>query len=307
MIDYVEVELGGSRASARLADVTFIVGTGKSAFLEVLYAVLSSVGRRLPRLRGRWGFRVQADNVSYSVSAVRSRVRQVVRVGSDEAVFEYLPPRPAHRLVKPIEMAIDAADVVIPEVRTKEHVAAIAEEDIERLNSMLALARRKLGVKTLMLGPYVAPRSLAEAGKPADRLDRHARNLPAVLAYLSLNRPPAYDEIRARLRKLGIVLSVGLTRFGSVGVALYIRGAKIPLFKAPCSAKSLLAIAAALQLKPDLLIVDNFDYCMTRGTAGVLSELLRQRPATKLVAEIHSEEVAEWFDVQNKSVVEVRL
>jgi Mg/Co/Ni transporter MgtE len=53
-------------------------------------------------------------------------------------------------------------------------------------------------------------------------------------------------------------------------------------------------------------LVDNFDYCLTRKTAEVLTTLLRQKH-TKLIAEIHNEEVIDWLDLSNKSIVEIKL
>ncbi|WP_181933464.1 hypothetical protein [Pyrobaculum aerophilum] len=81
---------------------------------------------------------------------------------------------------------------------------------------------------------------------------------------------------------------------------------KMPLSKAPCSIKSLLAIAVALELKPDLLLIDNLDYCLTKNTAEALAAILRQK-STKVIAEIHNSEVVDWFNLPNKSVVELML
>jgi len=306
MIEYVEVGVGSRKVSVRLAEATFLVGTGKSLFLEILHKVVSGVGKKLPRLGGDWGLYIQSGDVSYSVATSRGRIRQSVSVKGEEAVFEYIPAKPVHRLIKPIEMAVTSADVIMPEVNTEEHVSVVAEEDIERLNRLVEVARKRLGVKTQMLGPYVSPRSLIDANARLTSLDRHGRNLAGVLSYLSLRKPTSYDAVKTAFRKIGFSVAVGLAKPGKIGVVVSTRDLKMPLSKAPCSAKSFLVIATALELKPDLFLVDNFDYCLTRKTAEALAALLRQKP-TKLIAEIHNEEVAEWLDIPNKSVVEVKL
>ena len=307
MIEYVEVGVGSRKVSVRLAEATFLVGTGKSLFLEILHKVVSGVGKKLPRLGGDWGLYIQSGDVSYSVAASRRRIRQSISVKGEEAVFEYIPAKPAHRLIKPIEMAIASADVIMPEVKTEEHVSVVAEEDIEHLNRLVEVARMRLGVKTQMLGPYISPRSLIDANaRHMTSLDRHGRNLAGVLSYLSLRKPTSYDAVKTAFRKIGFSVAVGLAKPGKIGVVVSTRDLKMPLSKAPCSAKSFLVIATALELKPDLLLVDNFDYCLTRKTAEALAALLRQKP-TKLIAEIHNAEVAEWLDIPNKSVVEVKL
>ena len=307
MVEYVEVGTAGKRASVRLAEATLLVGTGKSLFLEILHQVISNIGKRLPRLGKDWSLYMQSGDVSYSIVVSKGRVRQSVSVKGEEVVFEYIPAKPAHRVIKPIDMAVTSADVIMPEVKTEEHVSVVAEEDIERLNKLIAVAKKRLGVKTQILGPYLNPRSLIDANtRQLTSLDRHGRNLPGILSYLSLHKPTSYDSIRTALRKLGFSVSVGLAKPGKIGVLISTRDLKMPLFKAPCSIKSFLVIATALELKPDLLLVDNFDYCLTRKTAEVLTTLLRQKH-TKLIAEIHNEEVIDWLDLSNKSIVEIKL
>jgi len=307
MVEYVEIGTAGKRASVRLAEATLLVGTGKSLFLEILHQVISNIGKRLPRLGKDWSLYMQSGDVSYSIVVSKGRVRQSVSVKGEEVVFEYIPSKPAHRVIKPIDMAVTSADVIMPEVKTEEHVSVVAEEDIERLNKLIAVAKKRLGVKIQILGPYLNPRSLIDANtRQLASLDRHGRNLPGILSYLSLHKPTAYDSIRTTLRKLGFSVSVGLAKPGKIGVLISTRDLKMPLFKAPCSIKSFLVIATALELKPDLLLVDNFDYCLTRKTAEVLTTLLRQKH-TKLIAEIHNEEVIDWLDLSNKSIVEIKL
>ncbi|MGC9130539.1 MAG: hypothetical protein ACP5H5_03015 [Pyrobaculum sp.] len=307
MVDYVEVETRGRKAAVRLAGATFITGTGKSTFIEILYRVLSSVGKKLPRVGGGWSFYAQSGDVAYLITAGKGRVRQSVAVGGEELVFEYIPSRGAHRIVKPINMSVANADVVIPLVRAEEHVSMVADEDIERFNSMLAAARKALGVKIQFLGPYIAPRSVVDADvKNVDLLERHGRNLVAVLSNLALYRPTAYDSIRAVLRKVGFTVSVGLAKPGKIGAFVATGALKMPLGKAPCSVKSLLALAVALELKPDILVVDNLDYCLTPSVAEVLTSMLRQKQ-TKLVAEVHHRDVVDWIGVPDKAIVEIRL
>jgi len=307
MIEYVEVRIGSRKVSVRLAEATLLVGTGKSLFLEILHRVVSGVGKKLPRLGGDWSLYIQSGDVSYSVAASKGRVRQSVSVKGEEAVFEYVPAKPAHRLIKPIDMAIASADVIMPEVKTEEHISVVAEEDVEHLNKLVEAARKRLGVKTQMLGPYISPRSLIDANaRHITSLDRHGRNLAGVLSYLSLHKPTSYDAVKTAFRKIGFSVAVGLAKPGKIGVVVSTKDLKMPLSKAPCSAKSFLVIATALELKPDLLLIENFDYCLTRKTAEVLAALLRQKP-TRLIAEIHNEEVAEWLDIPNKSLVEVKL
>lgn len=307
MVDYVEVGVGDSKASARFTDVTFITGVGKSTFLDIINRVVSNIGKKVPKTSRSWSLYLQRGDVSYYISASKWRVRQIVSVKGEEVVFEYIPTKPIHRLLKPIEVALTSADVIIPMVETQEHVSVVAEEDIERVNGLLASARKSLGVRVYMLGPYISPRSLVDASAVrVDKLDRHARNLAGVLSYLALHKPTAYDSIRASLRKLGLSVSVGLAKPGKIGVFVTSKHQKMPLSRAPCSVKYLLSIATALEMKPDILLIDNFDYCLTRKAAEVLSSLFKQKPS-KIVAEIHNEDVADWLDLPNKSIVEVRL
>jgi hypothetical protein len=307
MVEYVEVGTAGRRASVRLTEVTLLVGTGKSLFLEILHQVLSNIGKKLPRLGKDWSLYMQSGDVSYSVVVSKRRVRQSISVEGEEVVFEYVPEKSAHRLIKPIDVAVTSADVIMPEVKTEEHVSVVAEEEIERLNRLIAVAKKRLSVRTQILGPYINPKSLIDANtKQLASLDRHGRNLPGVLSYLSLHKPTSYDSIRAALRKLGFSVSVGLAKPGKIGVLISTKDLKMPLFRAPCSIKSFLVIATALELNPDLLLVDNFDYCLTRKTAEAIATLLKQKP-TKLIAEIHNEEVIDWLDLSNKSIVEIKL
>lgn len=307
MVEYLEVGIGGRRASARLAAVTFITGRGKSAFLEVLYKVLSNVGKKIPRIGGEWELHVQGGDVVYSIVASKNRIRQTVSIRGEEVVFEHMPSRGVHRVVKPINIAVSSADVVIPEIKTEEHVSLVAEEDIERLNSLLAEARRALSVDTQFLGPYIAPKSLVDASTThVAKLDSHGRNLAAVLANIALYKPSTYDSIRAAFRKLGFSISVGLAKPGKLGVIVATKKRKMPLAKAPCSIKSLLTILTALHLEPDILLVDNLDYCLTPETAGVLVSTIKQKPV-KLVAEIHNSDIAKWFDAVDKSIIKVEL
>ncbi|RFA95009.1 ABC transporter ATP-binding protein [Pyrobaculum aerophilum] len=307
MIEYVEVGLGGRKAAVRLTNVVFVTGTGKSTFLKLVYGVLSSVGKRLPKLGIEWSFYAQSGEVIYSITAARNRVRQTISTQGEEIAFEFVPAKGAHRLIKPIDIAVTDADVVMPEVKTKEHVSVVADEDIERLNSLLLTARKAFSIKAQFLGPYISPRSLVDAStKQINALERHGRNLAAVLSNLALYNPSAYDSIRTAFRKLGFSISVGLAKPGFVGVIVSTKRGKMPLSKAPCSIKSLLAIAVALELKPDLLLIDNLDYCLTKNTAEALAAILRQK-STKVIAEIHNSEVVDWFNLPNKSVVELML
>ncbi|ABL88016.1 conserved hypothetical protein [Pyrobaculum islandicum DSM 4184] len=306
MVDYVEVGIGDSKASVRLVDVTFVTGVGKSTFLEVLYRVISNIGKKIPKIRESWSFYAQSGDISYSIVVNKWRVRQTISVKGEDIVFEYIPSKPLHRLIKPIEVTIAEADVIIPNIKTEEHLSIVAEEDINRFNSLLATARKSLGIKIQMLGPYISPKSLVDANARVNTLDRYARNLAGVLSYLALYRPSAYDSIRASLKRVGVSLSVGLAKPGKIGAFVISKGLKMPLSKAPCSIKSLLALTTALEIKPNILLIDNFDYCMTRKTAETIAMLLRQKP-TRVVAEIHNEGIVDWFDIPNKSVVEVML
>lgn len=306
MVEYIEVGIENNKAGVKLSGVTFIIGTGKSLFLEIVYKVLSSIGKKIPSIKRSWQFYAENGDVSLSISVAKSRYRQTIVAQGQEVVFEYLPQRRVHRLIKPIDMSVAAADVVIPEIRTEEHVSVIAEEDIERLNALLSIARKRLGVKTQILGPYISPKSLVDATLKSSTLNRYARNLPLVLSYLSLYRPTAYDTIRNTAKKYGFTLSIGVAKPGRVGALVSTKSSKMLLSKAPCSLKSVLAIATALELKPDILLIDNFDYCLTRKSAEVLSSLIRQKQ-TRIIAEIHNEDVIDWFDLPSKNVVSIRL
>lgn len=307
MLDYVEVGSRGRKAAARLANASFIMGIGKSTFIEILYRVLSSVGKKLPRIGGEWSFYAQSGEVAYSIVAGKGRVRQSVSVRGEEVVFEYVPSKGTHRMVKPINMSVVDANVVVPLVKTEEHVSVVADEDIERFNSILATAREALGVKAQFLGPYIAPKSTVDAGvRYVNLLERHGHNLVAVLSNLALYKPTAYDSIRAVLRKMGFTVSVGLAKPGKIGAVVATGNLRMPLGKAPCSVKSFLALAVALELKPDLLIVDNLDYCLTPSVAEALTSLLLQKQ-TKFIAEVHHSDVVDWIGVPDKAIVEIRL
>ncbi|MFN7105290.1 MAG: hypothetical protein ACK4M3_01690 [Pyrobaculum sp.] len=304
MVEYVEVGTANRQASIYLTNLTFITGVGKSTFLEILYSVLSNVGRKIPNIGKTWRISIQDKDVSYSIQADPRRVRQNVVVKGEEVVFEYIPHKSLHKLIKPIDIGIANADVIIPEIRTKEHVSIIAEEDLDRLANLLNEARRRLDIHVKILGPYLSPRSLVDS-TTSHVLDRYGRNLTGVLAYLSLYKPTAYDSIKTQLKKLGLSLSVGLAKPGKIGAFLITKSTKLPLSKAPCSIKSFLAISTALELRPDLLIIDNFDFCLTRQVAGVLSSVIRQKDV-KILAELHNQDFADWIDV-SKTVAEVKL
>ncbi|MFN3803616.1 MAG: hypothetical protein ACK4SY_01010 [Pyrobaculum sp.] len=304
MVERVEVGIAHKQASVYLTNLTFVTGVGKSTFLEILYSVFSSVGKKIPNVGKMWRISIEDKDISYGIQVDTRRVRQNVKVKGEEIIFEYIPHKSLHKLIKPIDLGIVNADVIIPEVRTKEHVSIIAEEDLEHLNNLLNEARRRLDIRVKILGPYLSPRSLVDS-TTRHVLDRHGRNLTGVLAYLSLYKPTAYDSIKTQLRKLGFSLSVGLARPGKIGAFLITKSTKLPLSKAPCSIKSFLAISTALELRPDLLIVDNFDFCLTRQVAEVLSSAIRQKDV-KILAELHNQDFADWIDV-SKTVVEVKL
>ncbi|MEM1733115.1 MAG: hypothetical protein QXF38_00830 [Pyrobaculum sp.] len=306
MVEYVEVGIDGKKDGVKLTNLTFLIGSGKSLFLEVVYRVLSNVGRKIPSIKRDWYFYAESGGVSLSISVNKSRYRQTITTQGEEVVFEYIPSRKVHRIIKPIETAVAAANIVIPEIKTEEHVSIVAEEDIERLNDLLTKARRGIGVRVQMLGPYVSPMSLIDADIKYSGLDRHGKNLPLVLSYLSLYSPASYDYIRNIAKKFGFSLSVGVAKPGKVGVLISTRAFKLPLAKAPCSLKYVLTIATALELKPDLLIIDNFDYCLTRKAVEILSTILRQKD-TRVMAEIHNEEIVDWFNIPNKNIVSVDL
>ncbi|MEZ0319066.1 MAG: hypothetical protein ABWK05_03605 [Pyrobaculum sp.] len=305
MVEYVEVKTERGRAAVTLSSITFVVGSGKSLFLETLYKVVSSVGRKVPRI-GRGHVYLQDGDVSYALSVERGRVRQSVSARGEELVFEWIPGKSIHRLVKPIDMAVLNADVVMPEVKTQEHVSIVAEEDLERLNQVVNTARRRLGVRALFLGPYISPKSLVDASTNYATLDRHARNLVGVLAYLSLYKPTAYESLKTHLRKLGFSLSVGWAKPGKLGALISTKSVKIPVAKAPCSVKAFLAVATALEVGPELLLIDNFDFCITPRVAEALSALIKQKK-TKIVTEIHDIRLADYFNIPGKTVVEVNL
>jgi len=302
MVEYVEVEIGERRASARLTNITFIVGTGKTTFLETLYKIISNIGKNIPKISRDVNVFIQAGDVSYGLSLDRKRVRQTISVGGEEVVFEWVPSKSIHRLIKPIDVSIASADVIMPTIRTQEHVSIVAEEDLERLNNLVLTARRRLALDALYIGPYVDPHSAVDASKPSTKLDRHGRNLAQVLSHLALHKPNSFDAVKTHVKKLGLSLAVGLAKPGKIGAMLYGKSGRIPLSKAPCSMKMFLTLATALELAPDVLFVENFDYCLTPKTAEALTLLLRQKK-TKVMAEIHREEVAEWIRADKSTIV----
>jgi len=302
MVEYVEVEVGGRRASARLTNITFIVGTGKTTFLETLYKIISNIGKNVPKMSKDVNVFIQVGDVSYNFSFDKGRVRQTISVGGEEVVFEWVPSKSIHRLIKPIDVSIVSADVIMPIIRTQEHVSIIAEEDLEQLNNLVLTARRRFALDVLYIGPYVDPRSAVDASKPSTKLDQHGKNLAQVLSHLALHKPNSFDAIKTHVKKLGLSLAVGLAKPGKIGAVLYGKSGKIPLSKAPCSIKMFLTLATALELAPHVLFVENFDYCLTPKIAEALTPLFRQKK-TRVVAEIHREEVAEWIKADKSTIV----
>ncbi len=300
---YVELATEMGNTAVNLANLTLVTGVGKSLFLEMLYKTMN-VGGKIPKFGGRWKLRIQNGGVSYTISQDKRRVRQSIVVRGEEIVFEYVPGK-FHKLIKPVNLSISNADVIIPEVEVQSHVSIIASEELEKLNNLLRVARRSLEFDVKFLGPYLAPKSLVSA-TASPTIDKYGRNLAIVLAYLALYRPAVYDTLRSRMRELGFTLSVGLAKPGKLGVLLHMKTKRLTLAKAPCSVKKFLTLSTVLELKPDIVLIDNFDFCLTRRVAKALSTQLSQSNSI-VVAEIHNPDVIEWLDVPSKTVVEVSL
>jgi hypothetical protein len=50
VIDHIELQLGERKISGELTPLTFIVGSGKSVFINSIYLVLSNIGLKIPKI-----------------------------------------------------------------------------------------------------------------------------------------------------------------------------------------------------------------------------------------------------------------
>ncbi|AEA11981.1 hypothetical protein TUZN_0485 [Thermoproteus uzoniensis 768-20] len=311
MISHVALQLGERKISGELTPLTFVTGSGKSVFINSIYLILSNIGSKIPKIYyNKFSISIKINNKVFSLQKNGKIYRQIFEDGGRKVAIEYgvLDGSRISRVMEPFELAIKNADILMPQVDVAEHVSILADEEVEEVNRLLGEFRKTFSLKAILLGPYIDPKTFHDAAKATGVLKPDGSNLVGVLARLALKAPDAYDRLRASFRKKGIKLAVGLARGGVLAGVAYIGGAKIPISRLPCSLKAALALATAVIAKPDLLLVDNFDYCFNENVAEILSSYLNEQISRgQIVAEIHRPDIAELFKIQYKSILSVSL
>lgn len=311
MISHVELQVGDRKASGELTPFTFVVGSGKSLFINYLYKIISNIGNKIPKIYfNKFIITLTIKDKKFSLQRSGDVYRQVLEGDGTRIVFEYGSARGVKisRISEPFELTIKNADVLMPLVEVAEHVSILADEDIESINKTVGEFRKTFGLRALLLGPYINPRASHDVSGNASRLRPDGGNLVGVLSALALKDPDAYDKLRTVFRKRGIKLAVGLSKRGVLAGFAYMSGVKVPISKLPCSLKTALTIATAIATRPDLLLVDNFDYCFNEGFADVLNAYVEEQISRgQIIAEIHKHEVADAFRTQYKSVLSISL
>lgn len=312
MLNYVEIQIDEKRHSSDLAPLTFITGIGKSTIINFIYNIIKNIGYKIPKfLYKRYRITLRIDDKKYTLEREGGIYRQVIEGGGERVIFEAgaFKGGAVNRIVEPFELAVKDAEVVMPMVEVAEHVSMLADEEIERVNKIVASFREAFSLKAVLLGPYLRPKSYYRASRGRAGLASDGSNLVGVLSALSLENPHAFDRIRGSMRRRGITLAVGLAGKGLLGAVAYLGGGRrLPLSRLPCSLKSALVVSTAISLKPDILLIDNFDYCLTdaaaESIAPYVSEFVNRG---QIIAEIHRPEVADYFKTQYKSIVSLSL
>ncbi|MEL9991774.1 MAG: DNA-binding protein [Thermoproteus sp.] len=311
MLNYVELQVDGRKASAELTPLTFLVGSGKSLFIHSIYKILSNIGSKIPKIySSNFVITIKIKEKTFSLQRNGNIYRQVLEEGSKRVVFEYGSVRGSvfNRVVEPFELSIKDANVVMPFIEVSEHVSILAEEEVEEVNKFVDGFRRAFSLRAVLLGPYIDPETFYDASKGRRPLRPDGGNLVGVLASLALTAPDVYDKLRGDFRKKGIKLAVGLSKRGLLAGVAYIGRAKVPISRLPCSLKAALTIAAAVSTRPDLLLLDNFDYCFNEKLTDILSKYLEEQASRgQVIAELHKPDLAELFKVQYKSLLSLSL
>ncbi len=311
MINYVEFQLGDRKAAGELTPLTFVTGTGKSFLINSIYRILANIGNKIPKLYyDNFLITITIKERKFTLQKNRNIYRQILEGGGKRIVFEHgvVKGTTINRISEPFELTIKNADILMPFVEVNEHVSILADEEIESVNKIVEEFRSAFSLKVVLLGPYLDPRSSYDLSKATATLRPDGRNLVGILSMLALRDPDAYDRLRGLFRKKGVKLAVGLSRKGLLAGYAYINGVRIPISRLPCSLKAALVVTTAVATKPDLLLVDNFDYCFNEQLADVLSRYIDEQISRgQIVAELHRSDIAELFKTQYKSVLSISL
>lgn len=311
MINHVELQLGDKRASGELSPLTFITGTGKSLLISYIYRIISNIGNKIPKIYfDRFAITLSIKDKKFSLQKSGGIYRQILEGGGSRIVFEYGLARgiKISRIAEPFELSVRSADVLMPLVDVAEHVSMLTDEEVESVNKTIGEFRKTFGLRALLLGPYVNPKGLYRIASDTLSLRSDGGNLVGVLSSLALRDPDAYDKLRTLFRKKGVKLAIGLSRKGVLAGFAYIGGLKMPISRLPCSLKAALTVAVAVAIKPNLLLIDNFDYCFNEGFADILNKYVEEQISRgQIIAEIHRSDIAEAFKTQYKSILSISL
>jgi hypothetical protein len=309
VIDHIELQLGERKISGELTPLTFIVGSGKSVFINSIYLVLSNIGLKIPKIYyNKFNISIKINNKIFSLQKNGKIYRQILDEGGRKVAIEYgaLDGSRISRIVEPFELAIKNADILMPQIDVAEHVSMLADEEIEEVNRLIGEFRKAFSLKVTSLGPYIDPKTFHDPTKAAGSLKPDGSNLVGVLARLALENPDAYDRLRTSFRKKGVKLAVGLAKRGVLAGVIHVGGTKMPVSRLPCSLKTALVFAAAVATKPDLLLIENLDCCFNESLVDILTSYFSEQISRgQIVAEIHRPDVADLFKIQYKSIVSV--
>ncbi|CCC81464.1 Predicted DNA binding protein, contains leucin zipper domain [Thermoproteus tenax Kra 1] len=311
MLNYIEVEYLGKRIAAELTPITFLTGNGKSFLIYEIINTIKNIGYKIPKISYK-NFKIvlRIKDMTYALQRAGPIYRQTLERGKDRVIFEYgtINGVRISRLIEPSEMSVKSADVIMPFVEVTEHVAILADEEIERLNKLIGEFRKAFSLRALLIGPFVSPRTFYRPSEGKTELRPDGSNLVGVLSMLAYKSPDDFERLRSMFKKIGVKLAVGLTNKNILGGAVYIQGVRLPLSKLPCSLKMALTIGAAVASRPDILAVDNLDYCFNENVASVLAAFLEEQASRgQVIAEVHNPAIVEHFKAQYKSVVSVSL
>ncbi|MEZ0247731.1 MAG: DNA-binding protein [Thermoproteus sp.] len=311
MLNYVELQIYGRKVSAELTPLTFLVGSGKSLFINSIYKILSNIGNKIPKIHyNNFVISIKIKEKTFSLQKNGNIYRQILEDGGKKVVFEYGSVRGSvfNRVVEPFELSIKDANVVMPSIEVSEHVSILAEEEVDEANRFVDEFRRAFSLRAVLLGPYMDPETFYDASKGRRSLSRNGGNLVGVLASLALTHPDVYDKLRGDFRKKGVKLAVGLSKRGLLAGVAYMGRVRVPFSKLPCSLKAALTVAVAVSTRPDLLLLDNFDYCFNEKLADVLSKYLEEQASRgQVIAELHKPDLAELFKAKYKSLLSLSL
>lgn len=277
-------------ASVTAGPITVLSGRwGKSMTLNVLYTTLSRMGRVITPLhyptplRLRLDFRLDGDWFSMTLDVERDRIAHVYSYKDAYMVLESvkLGGKIVHRLREPISIDLRKANYLLNGkalVPLNPSSEIVVGEQLEELKRVMEDARRRLSVETMYIGPYIDPPSVGDADSPIRRnVGRHGEHLPIVLSYMQSAMPGRLRHIEMRLRHVGVKRIIcGWRGRRRLYVGVEMGGTVVPIDKAPCTVKTALVHMAQLSIMGrGVLIVENFDYCMSEAALTAISPMLR--------------------------------